>query len=305
MTGQIVVLDASAEVAAALARHDLPASMIVNRGDPSPAELRSMLREARIVLDGHTDLTAGDIAAAPHLRRIIFLGTGAASYIDLDAAARRGIAVDTIRNYGDSAVAQHALALALAALRQVTTMDRAIRAGTWTPLEGREFAELTFGIVGLGGIGLALGRMAGALGFRTVGWNRSAVEAEGVEVMPLDAVVASADILSLHLALAPGTRHLMDAGRIASMKAGAILVNTARGGLVDEAALAVALREGRLAHAALDVFGSEPLDPGDPLCALPNVTLTAHAAFKTRAATERLIAAAVAIVTAVEHEAAG
>ncbi len=132
-----------------------------------------MIADAGVVLNGHTYMTAGDLDAAPLLRRIVFLGTGASSYIDMAAAEAKGIAVETIRGYGDRAVGQHAIALALSALRQIAVMDREVRAGCWEPRAGREFQDLTFGVVGLGGIGQATAALAAGLGFRVIGWNRS------------------------------------------------------------------------------------------------------------------------------------
>ena len=197
----------------------------------------------------------------------------------------------TITHYGDRTIAEHAMALMLAAARRVAAMDRALRRGIWEPLSGIELAGRTLGVIGTGGTGQEMIRMASAFGMRVLAWNRSAAAKDlPSQAVALDALLADADVVSVHLALTPETRGLLGARRLGLMKAGAVLVNTARGGILDEVALIAALRSGRIAHAALDVFATEPLAPGHPLAELENVTLTAHAAFKTPEATGRLLA---------------
>jgi D-3-phosphoglycerate dehydrogenase len=274
-------------------------SIEINLGDPSPDELRALLSDADLVLNGHTFMDAAVLAAAPKLRSIVFLGSGASSYVDLDAARERGIAVRTVPGYGDRAVAEHAFALLLAAARDVAVMDREMREGAWRPREGLELGGKTLGVVGLAGIGREMVRIASGFGMNVVAWNRSAVAADlSCEMVGFDDIFARSDAVSLHLGLTAETRGIVDAGRIAAMKPGAILVNTARAGLVDTAALVVALRSGALRHAALDVFDMEPLPVDDELASLPNVTLTAHAAFKTREASLNLIRGALAAARA-------
>ena len=145
-------------------------------------------------------------------------------------------------------------------------------------------------MIGTGGIGRCFMRLATGFGMETMAWNRS-VPAEPLPgpLRPLEEVLATADVLSLHLALTPQTRGFLGAAQLAAMKRGAILVNTARGGLLDEAALIAALEAGQLRHAALDVFDEEPMRPGHPLARRPDVTLTAHAGYKTPEATRRLL----------------
>lgn len=290
----LVYVDATPQSLRLLRGLDHPRDMVIHEGDPDPARLRDLIAKAGTVWNGHTYMTAEDLDAAPLLRRIVFLGTGASSYIDIAAAAERGITIETIRGYGDRAVGQHAIALALGALRQVGTMDRAIRAGHWEPLAGREFQDLTFGVVGMGGIGRATAATAAALGFQVLGWNRSAIPEAPCPLVPLDTLLAKADVISLHLALTPETAGMIDAAALARMPRDAVVVNTARAGLIDTDALVAALAAGQLGHAALDVFDAEPLPPDHPLLALPNVTVTAHAGFKTDAALRRLLADAVA-----------
>jgi D-3-phosphoglycerate dehydrogenase len=260
------------------------------RGDASPSELHDRLRGARVVLNGHTTMDAGILAAAPLLRSIVFLGTGASSYVDMTEAARRGIAVRVVRNYGDRTIAEHAFGLLLAAARDFARMDRDIRAGRWDAREGVELAGKTLGVVGVGAVGAEMVRIAAAFGMRVVAWNRSTIAAGlPCETMPLDELLAAADAVSIHLALTQQTQGFLDASRISRMKPGVLLVNVARGALFDEAALIEALRSGQIRHAALDVFSTEPLPTSHPLAALPNVTLSAHAAWKSREASLRLL----------------
>lgn len=259
-------------------------------GDPSPDELAGLIAEAPIVLNGHTMMGDALLALAPHLKSIVFLGTGATSYIDVPAAERRGIRVRVVRGYGDRTVAEHAFGLLLATARDTARMDRDLRAGRWGPSEGLELKGLQLGIVGLGGIGSELARIASLFGMRVAAWNRSGVPKDiPVEAMDLDALLATSDAVSLHLALTPETRGLIGAAQIARMKPGAILVNTARGAIVDEAALIDALRSGHIGRAALDVFDAEPLPAGHTLTKLDNVTLSAHAGWKSAAASRRLL----------------
>ena len=286
----IVYIDCSGIMRSALDELRIRHALVVHEGDPTAAELATLLADARIVLDGHTILDEAALSRAPALRSIVFLGTGASSYIDFDAAARRNIRVRPVRHYADRTVAEHAFALLLAATRDIARMDRDIRAGCWSASEGIELAGRTLGVVGLGGVGSQMARIAAAVGMRVMAWNRSGI-GPGVpaEPAPLDTLLATADAVSLHVALVPQTRGLIDARRLALMRRGAILINTARGALVDEAALIEALRTGHLAHAALDVFDTEPLHPDHPLMRLDNVTLTSHAAWKSRAASRRLL----------------
>lgn len=292
--GKLVYVDATAHSVRLLQDLDCPQDMVIHEGDPDSSQLRQLIADAEIVWNGHTYMTADDLDAAPSLRRIIFLGTGASSYIDMAAAETRGITVETIRGYGDQAVAQHAVALALTALRQITLMDRNLRVGHWEPLAGREFQDLTFGVVGLGGIGRATIGLASALGFRTIGWNRSHLEHCPCQLMPLHCLLESADVISLHLALTPETAGMIGSTTLGRMRRGAVLINTARAGIIDTQALVAALSAGQLGHAALDVFDEEPLPPDHPLLSLPNVTVTAHSGFKTESALLRLLAEALA-----------
>src|SRR5262249_22501564 len=232
-----------------------------------------------ICIDDHSYMPTELIAQCASLKHIVFLGTGAASYMDVAALGRLGVAVHTIKGYGDTAVAQHAIALMLAAARDMARMDRAVRHGTWQPLEGVQLTGKTLGIIGLGGIGREVARLAHGMGMEVIAWNRTPRPVAGVRLVDLDTLLATADVISLHLALSGETQGFLDRARLERIKRGAILVNTARGALVDETALAEALQNGALHHAGLDVFHAEPLASTHPLARLDNVTLTAHAAF--------------------------
>jgi D-3-phosphoglycerate dehydrogenase / 2-oxoglutarate reductase len=269
----------------------------INVGSPAPDEVIRLLEGSAFAMNDHTTMSAALLEKCPSLKCIVFLGTGAASFIDLAAAERLGIRVRTYGGYGDQSVAEHAIALMFAAGRGIARMDREIRAGRFEPVNGIEFAGKSLGVVGTGGIGKAMVRLGAGLGMRVLAWNRSGVPADlPAQATELEELLAQADVVSIHLTLNDGTRGFIDRRRLGLLKPGAIFINTARGAIVDEEALIEALRTQRIAHAGLDVFTTEPLAPGHPLAALPNVTLTAHAAFATREASERLLRIALEIV---------
>jgi D-3-phosphoglycerate dehydrogenase len=238
-------------------------------------------------------------AQCPDLKHVIFLGTGARSYMNPEELAGLGITVHIIKGYGDTAVAEHAIALMWAAARDVAVMDRSVRAGTWSRREGMQLTGKTLGLLGFGGIAAEAARIARGMGMRVLAWNRSPKSAPGVEFVSLDRLLAESQVLSVHLLLNDQTRGYLGAAELAKLRPGAILVNTARGALIDEPALVAALRSGRIRHAALDVFDTEPLPPGHELTTLPNVTLTAHAAFCTPEAGETLLRRALDIARTV------
>ena len=188
----------------------------------------------------------------------------------------------------------------MAACRDLARMDRNIRAGTWQPLEGMQVFGKTLGIIGLGGIGAEVARIAKGMGMEVIAWNRTRRPDAGVPMVELDALLERSDVVSLNLVLNDETRGFLDKARIARMKPGAILINTARGALVDEAALIEALKSGHIRHAGLDVFHNEPLKAGDPITRLENVTLAAHAAFRTLEASMTLLRRAIDIVKRIQ-----
>jgi D-3-phosphoglycerate dehydrogenase len=258
------------------------------RSDALPA----LLREADVAIIDHTALPEAIARQCTRLRHVVFLGTGARSYMDPETLGALGIAVHTIKGYGDTAVAEHAIALMWAAARALARMDRGIRAGAWLRADGVQLTGRTLGLVGFGSIAAEVARIALGSGLRVVAWNRTPRPTPGVTFVPLERLLADSDVVSLHLLLADETRGILSRARIDAMRPGAILVNTARGALVDEVAMIDALRSGHLRHAALDVYEVEPLPIGHPLTTLQNVTLSAHSAFRTPEANRNLIDAA-------------
>jgi len=228
--------------------------------------------------------------------RIIAQTGNHAYHIDLDAAAERGIVVAKASGGFSRGAAELAIGLAIAAMRQVPTADAALRRGEWKTPFTRVLHAKTLGILGLGRVGRHVCGIARAFGMRVLAWSPrltdDAARAVGAERCELDALLRESDVVSIHLALAPESRGLLDARRLALMKPTAILVNTARGPIVDEAALVAALAEGRIAGAGLDVFDVEPLPPGHPLCRLPNAVLTPHLGWPTDEAYEAFADAA-------------
>jgi D-3-phosphoglycerate dehydrogenase len=284
-----------APVFARVQRTDDP-PIAVNTDPFQSSELPRLLAGYDICLDDHSYMPTPVLAECRGLKHIVFLGTGASSYMDVPALNGLGIEVHTIKGYGDTAVAEHTMALIFACCRDLAQMDRAVRAGTWEPLESMQLNGKTLGLIGLGGIGAEVARIARGVGMEVIAWNRSQRPDAGVPLVALDELLARADVISLHLALNDQTRGLIDAKSLARTKPGVILVNTARGALVDEAALLDALRSGRVRRAGLDVFHAEPLAGNHPLARMENVTLTSHAAFRTREASETLMRRAIDIV---------
>ncbi|MET3485838.1 NAD(P)-dependent oxidoreductase [Methylobacterium sp. 1973] len=282
-----------AAVARRLLRPDDPPFAI--HADPgiAPQDLPGLLSGAEIAVIDHTALPREVARACGGLRHVVFLGTGARSYMDPEAlAAECGITVHTIKGYGDTAVAECAFALMWAAARGLPEMDRAMRAGTWLRREAVQLTGKTVGLVGFGGIAAEMARLCRGIGMRVLAWNRTPKAHPDVTFVPLEHLLAESDVVSLHLLLTDETRGFLSAARIAAMKPSAMLVNTARGAVLDEAALVEALRGGHVARAGLDVFTVEPLPADHPLAALPNVTLSAHSAFRTPEASDNLIGAA-------------
>lgn len=237
-----------------------------------------------------TQVTRRLIDAAPRLRWIARAGAGLDN-IDVAAAKERGIAVLNVPGANSVAVAELVFALLLALFRQIPAADASMRAGAWEKarFKGRELRGKTIGIVGLGKIGREVAARARAFGMTCLGHDPLVAGADaramGVEPMALDALLARSDVVTLHVPISPATRGMIGADRIARMPKGAVLVNAARGGLVDESALLEALRSGALGGAALDVFAEEP--PSDrALVALPNVVSTPHVGASTVEAQE-------------------
>ena len=258
------------------------------------ALLQAMPQTDGLIVRNRTRVDREVLERATQVRVVGRLGVGLDN-IDVGACAQRGIQVIPATGANALSVAEYVICSAMLLLRGAYLSTSAVGAGTW-PREalsgGRELAGKTLGVVGFGLIGRTVGKLARALGMEVCAFDAmlppddaSWKEARQLE---LDALLASSDVVSLHVPLTAGTRNLIDAGRLARMKADAVLINTARGGVVDEAALAQALAAGRLGGAALDVFAAEPLPAGSPLAGAPNLLLTPHIAGLTRESNERV-----------------
>lgn len=277
-------------------RHDLAHAA-------APDDLVAALDGVWAVIAGSEHYSAEVLDRAPTLRAIARPGVGFDA-IDVDAASRLGIAVLITRGANDESVADHTLALILAGLRRLVELDRRTRTGSWRPSEvGHELFGSTVGIVGLGAIGRAVGRRLAGFDCRLL-----AVEPQpdaafcrryGVEVMSLDLLLPQVDVLTVHVPLTPQTRGLIGARELGLLSPHALVVNTARGGIIDEAALVAALAERLIGAAALDVFEREPFLADDPLAGLPSVTLSPHHAAFTLEAIQRMVAATIDNLVAV------
>ncbi len=291
-----IFVDANPSLAAVTERllrpDDMPVA--INRDpDIAAAGLPALLAGHPIAIDDHTHFPTDIVRQCPDLKHVVFLGTGPRSYMNPEELAELGVQVHTIKGYGDTAVAEMAFALMWDAARKTAMMDGAIRRGGWPRSEGMQLTGKTVGLVGFGGIAAEMARLCAGIGMRVLAWNRTPRGAHpGVEFVELGRLLAESAVVSLHLALNDGTRGFLSRERIAAMRRGAVLVNTARGAVVDEAAMLAALESGHLGHAALDVFAEEPLPSGHPLTRLDNATLTSHSAFRTPEASDNLIGAA-------------
>jgi D-3-phosphoglycerate dehydrogenase len=290
-----IFVDASAtlaDLAERLRRPDDPELRIHRDPDVEPQQLPGILSGAQIALIDHTALPAEIALRCEGLKHVVFLGTGARSYMNPEALAEIGITVHTIKGYGDTAVAECAFALMWSAAKGLARMDREMRAGRWLRTDGIQLTGKTLGLIGFGSIAAELARLALGCGMKVLAWNRTARSHPGVDFVGLDRLIKGSDVVSLHLLLNDETAGFLTRERIQAMRPGAILINTARGALVDESAMVDALRSGHLAHAGLDVFTTEPLPAEHVLATLPNVTLSAHSAFRTPEASINLIEAA-------------
>ena len=245
-------------------------------------------------------VTRAVIEAAPGLRIIARHGVGVDA-VDIPAATEHGTLVTSTGSANAAAVAEYAFALLLSLVRKTAQADGGMRAGRWSrdELLGMELDGRTIGIIGLGAIGARVARQAQGFGMKVLAARsqRPQRQVDGVALVPLHDLLAASDVVTLHLRLSAETAGFLDASRIAAMRAGALLVNTARGELVDEPAMISALSGGHLGGAALDTFAEEPLSPASPLRALPNVVLSPHVAGQTIQAVERVgLAAAQAVL---------
>lgn len=264
----------------------------------APETLADRLADAAVVVSNKVVLNAKTLKEAGRLRFIGVAATGT-NNVDLAAARARGIVVANVRGYATPSVVQHVLALILAHTRRLFEYRKAVQKGAWQRSEQfclldypiRELEGLTLGVVGFGELGQAVARAAeAAFGMRILIAQRPG-GAPQADRMPLSELLPQADVLTLHCPLTPETRGLIGADELSRMKPDALLINTARGGIVDEAALAHALRDGTLGGAAVDVLSEEPPRSGNPLLepGIPNLVVTPHVAWASREARQRLI----------------
>jgi glycerate dehydrogenase len=264
----------------------------------TPAEVAARIEEAEVVISNKVVLDAAAIHQAPRLKLIGVAATGV-NHVDLDAAAAQGIIVCNCRGYGTAAVVQHVFALLLALYTRWPDYQQAVRDGRWQHASQfclldfpiRELAGKTLGIIGYGELGQGVARVAEALGMRVLVAQRPGTVDAIEERVSLPVLLPQVDVLSLHCPLTPETRGLIGAWELALMRRDAILINTARGGLVDEALLADALRRGALGGAVVDVLSLEPPVNGNPLLAsdIPNLIVTPHCAWGSRESRQRLV----------------
>ena len=257
----------------------------------SAAEVRKLIGGCHGYIAGLDEITAGVIEAADALKVISRYGVGV-DRVDLEAARKKGVTVTNTPGANSVSVAELAIGLMLSAARSIHLADAAVKKGEWPKLSGTALEGKTVGLLGLGAIGKLVASRLAAFGCKMLAHDPYADEefarANGVELLERDEVVARADFLSLHVPVLPETRDMVNAEFLAKMKKGAFLVNTARGELVEEAALLEALRSGRLRGAALDALRSEPPKAGDPLLGLQNVVLTPHTGAHADSATNAM-----------------
>ncbi len=260
----------------------------------APDAFPRLAPHADAVLHMRGDLDAARIALLDRCRIIAHYGTGV-DRVDVGAATARGIWVTNGPRYAVDEVSSHAIALLLAVARKIVAADRAVRSGAWhikpiVPLH--RITGKTLGLLGFGNIARAAGRKGAALGLRVIAYDPylepEVFHSAGVRRVDFDTCLAEADFLSVHLPLTAETRGLIDREALARMKPSAIVVNTSRGAVIDEAALVEALRSGRLRGAGLDVFAAEPLPTDHPLLGIPSVTVSGHVAFYSEESAEQM-----------------
>ena len=290
-----VFVDANDSLAEIFERQRRPGDLHVRANlDPNikPEQWPVLLGGVEIGVVDHTALPTDVAKQCEGLKHVIFLGTGARSYMNPEELAALGISVHLIKGYGDTAVAEAAIALMWASARVIPWMDREMRRGHWLREDAMQLTGKTLGLIGFGGIAAEVARIASGSGMKVIAWNRTPKSAPNVDFVSLEKLLVDSHVVSLHLLLNDETRGFLSRERIAAMRKGAILVNTARGAIVDEAAMIEALKSGHIRHAGLDVFNIEPLPADHPLTKISNVTLSAHSAFRTPEASENLIHAA-------------
>lgn len=301
---QIVILDGYTENPGDLSWAGFEALGALTVYDRTPPdEILGRIGGAEVVYTNKTPLSRQTLSAAPNLKYVGVLATGY-NVVDVQAAKELGIAVTNIPTYGTAAVAQYTIALLLELCHHVGGHAQAVAQGQWSaqpdfcfwnyPLI--ELADKVMGLVGCGRIGQAVARIARALGMRVLAYDPArpaGQEEDGILYQPLAQVLGEADVLSLHCPLTPDNERMINGRTLAQVKRGVLLINTARGGLIDEAALRSALEEGRVGGAALDVVSQEPIAPENPLLGAPNCLITPHIAWAPRESRQRLMDIAV------------
>ena len=250
-----------------------------------PDTLAGRAEDADIAVISNLPFKKEVMERCPKLKMLSVAFTGV-DHVDMDYCHERGILVSNCAGYSNTAVSELVFGLALSLYRRIIECDRAVRAGKdKTGLVGLELSGKKFGIIGMGAIGTRTAQLAKAFGCEVLGFNRSPRQIEGVRMTDLDTLLSEFDIVSLHVPLTDETKGLIGERELSLMKPDAVLINTARGPVVDSRALAAALKEGRLAGAAVDVYETEPPIAQDhPLLTAPNVTATPHVAFATKEA---------------------
>ena len=261
----------------------------------SEAEAAARIGSSEIVLTNKTPITKALLRQCPAIRYIGVLATGY-NVVDVAAARERNIPVTNVPSYGTNAVAQYTMALLLEICHQIGLHNQAVHHGAWakspvfsfwlTPQS--ELAGKTIGIIGLGRIGTAVAKLASAFGMQVLAYTRT--EKPGIQCVDLDTLLHRSDVISLHCPLLPETTEMICEEAIAKMKDGAILLNTSRGGLLNEAAVSQALETGKLSYAAVDVVSQEPILAGNPLLSAPNCIITPHMAWAPVESRQRLMA---------------
>jgi len=249
-------------------------------------ELIGRMREADIVIVGWSNLTRSVIESAERLRMISIWAT-TCHYADLDAAKEKGIVVTHVPSYATEAVAEYTFALLLASVRRLTLADKHVREGKfdWRPFTGSELAGKNLGVVGTGAIGCRVSEIGRAFGMHVLGFdkypNLNRAEEVGLEYASLETLLKKSDVITLHVTLTAETEKLLGKKQIATMKDGAVIVNTSQGRVIDQEALVDALKSGKLSYAGLDVFADEPPAKNNPLFKLGNTVLSPHIGFNT------------------------
>lgn len=259
----------------------------------TPETLVANVQDADGILVQYAQITAEVMDQLPRLRAIGRYGVGVDS-VDIDAATARGIAVTNVPDYGTEAVSDHAIGLAVSLARGIPLLDRSLRAGRYDVSLAKplfQFSGRVFGVLGLGRIGTATARKAAGLGYRVIGHDarvEPGTERDGIEVVGFEELIERSQVLSVHTPLTEQTRGLIGAEQLAAMRSDALLINTARGGIIDTAALVEALRAGSIAGAGIDCHEQEPLPASHPIAELDNVVLTPHAAWYTEQSSAEL-----------------